>query len=91
MPTKFSWVACSDPVDGTDRMTTWIGATRQVVVTGLPSGFAANVHGTFDLPTGSEVYDVPLHSDGAALARKLHGVLFTVFSRAAPGPPPGRR
>lgn len=56
-----------------------IGKTRQIVVTGLPTGFAANAPLSFELPLGAEIREVPSGIDGLDLARRLGGVLFAVF------------
>jgi hypothetical protein len=77
-----SWVAVSDKRAGVSRMTSWTGATRQIVVTGLPAGFAANCASPFRLPDGAEAYEWPDHADD--------GVVFTVLAgdrlhRARPG------
>jgi hypothetical protein len=83
--TRISWLACFDPADGTDRMCTYIGETADVVITGLPPGFAANAPMMFELPAGAAVHGVPPDERGAGrrLAVQLGGVLFTVFKRDA--------
>lgn len=81
---RISWLALWDPDTGCERMCTWDGEARRIVVTGLPPGFAASAPMTFDLPEGAEVHDVPdrpddQHDRGREMARDLGGVLFTVW------------
>ena len=57
---KVTWVAVRGP--GVDRMTTRIGATRKVVITGLSREFVGNCDLSFDLPEGAEIHDQVLPS-----------------------------
>lgn len=68
-----SWVAVRDDRTGTHRMSTWYGPTREVVVTGLPPGFAGNCPTSFELPDGADVHAYP----------EREGVVFTMFVKAA--------
>lgn len=75
---QITWVSCHDPAAGISRRCTWIGATRQIVITGLPTCFAADAPRSFELPADAQVHDVPRGADGFDLARRLAGVLFTM-------------
>ncbi len=77
---QITWVSCHDPAADISRRCTWIGATRQVVVTGLPPHFAAEAPRSFELPADAKVHDVPHDADGFDLARRLEGVLFTMHA-----------
>lgn len=75
---QITWGACHDPAAGISHRCTWIGATRQIVVTGLPPSFAADAPRSFELPADANVHEVPRGADGFDLARRLGGVLFTM-------------
>jgi hypothetical protein len=72
--TSFRWLA----IPSVDRMVTWIGPSKRVVVTGLDGVDLGNVPCSFDLPPGAEVHEVPAGASPTATARELGGVLFTV-------------
>lgn len=74
-----SWVSCHDPAHEIHRRCTWVGKTRQVVLTGLPACFSANCPSAFELPPGTKVHEVPDDVNGLDLALQLGGVLFTVL------------
>lgn len=74
-----TWVSCHDPADGTARRCTWAGETARIVVTGLPTGFAANAPRSFELLPNTMVHEVPGAVNGFDLARQLGGVLFTIL------------
>jgi hypothetical protein len=84
---QITWVSCHDPAADINRRCTWIGATRQIVVTGLPPHFAAEAPRSFELPAAATIHDVPHDGDGFDLARQLGGVLFTMHAN---GQPPAR-
>jgi hypothetical protein len=77
---QITWVSCHDPASDIHRRCTWIGTTRQIVITGLPPHFAAEAPRAFELPVDAEVHDVPRDTDGFDLARRLGGVLFTLHA-----------
>ena len=79
-----TWVSCHDPADGTSRRCTWVGETSRVVVTGLPAHFVVGASRSFELPSGTEVHEVPHDVNGFDLARQLGGVLFTVLMPHGP-------
>ena len=74
-----SWVSCHDPANDLHRRCTWTGATRRIVVTGLPAHFSCHVPCSFELPPNTEVHEVPPDINGHDLALRLCGVLFTVL------------
>jgi hypothetical protein len=84
-PRRLSWLAYWDPRTDSERMCTWSGETRQIVVTGL--GDLGNVSMNLELPPHAQVHEVPREhglptSDadpGRRMAVQLGGVLFTVF------------
>ena len=74
-----SWVSCHDPANDVHRRCTWAGATRQIVITGLPAHFSTHVPCSFELPSNTEIHEVPSDINGLDLAARLGGVLFTVL------------
>jgi hypothetical protein len=54
---RICWVSVRDR-HGLNRMTMWSGPTREIFVTGLPEGFAANCPSEAELPPGAVVHEM---------------------------------
>jgi hypothetical protein len=80
---KLSWLACTDPKTGAERLCTWSGPSRLVVVLGLDVE-PDSAPMTIELPDDARVIEVPIDTDGRSLAVELGGLLFTVFAKDLP-------
>lgn len=80
---KLSWLYCPS----VERMCTWIGDTKHVVVTGLEGVDIGNAPLSFELPPGARVFDVERRKADEVAAR-LGGVEFVVFTSQPSEPLP---
>lgn len=73
---KLNWLAVKGR--GVDRMTTWIGETRIIVVSGMPDGFWESCPTSVEVPDEC-VTEAATRGEANEIAARTAGVIVTVF------------